>query len=80
MGSIYMCCCQSTELVQYISQLFPINRTLVGYRPLGGLLLVLHLLLLRFTSLEILAVLLAQNGYQMQAAGIGESWPQRHPS
>lgn len=45
---------------------------------LGGL--VLHLLLLWFTSLETLALPLAQNGCQMHAAGIGESWPQRNLS
>lgn len=53
------------------------NRAPAGCRPLGGPTLFLHLLLLWFTSLETLAALLAQNGYQMQAAGIGESWPQR---
>lgn len=45
---------------------------------LGGL--VLHLLLLWFTSLETLALPLAQNGYQMHAAGISESCPQRNLS
>lgn len=53
------------------------NRAPAGCRPLGGPVPFLHLLLLWFTSLETLAALLAQNGYQMQAAGIGESWPQR---
>lgn len=52
------------------------SRAPAGCRPLGGPVLFLHLLLLWFTSLETLAALLAQNGYQMQAAGIGESWPQ----
>lgn len=67
---------QQTTVVRCVYQLFVTNRAVVGYQPLGGLLLFLHLLPLWFTSLE--TVLLAQNGYQMQAAGIGESWPQRN--
>lgn len=59
-------------MVPCIYQLFVSNGAVVGYRPLGGPLPFLHLLPLWFTSLETLAVLLAQNGYQMQNVGIGE--------
>lgn len=62
-----------TAAVGCIYRQFLTNMAFVGYPPLGGPLLFLHLLLLWFTSMETLAVLLAQNGYQMQTTGMGES-------
>lgn len=72
--NVHMCCCQWWD----VYQCFVSNRAVVGYRPLGGLLLFLHLMPLWFTSLETSELQLPQNGNQMQDAGKGESWPQRN--
>lgn len=65
----------SFDFMSYCRSLHLFNGSFLASPSLGGLLL--HLLLLWFTSLETLALLLAQNGYQMHTAGIGVSWPQR---
>lgn len=53
-------------LIRCIYQLLVSNGVAVGYPPLlGGLLVILHLLSQWFTSLETLALLLAQNDNQM---------------